>query len=314
MMLQAAVIQRRIFDALSERGTVDRAVLDELGHGQLLSQSELYNDFARAYDLWQICLVIMEKCNHNDREEIAQLWHRIILQELPEAVTPEAQHQLGRKRHDWNVGPVTKEGKFEDGGWISGLRDKIVSIGKEVYSGSSQYVFPVRLLCSELEQITAALSRATGYSTTDLTESWVAGALHDAGVPYDDLFETYAVLVNMVDQSHEQSQPQVLMAFTRLLETWAIRTIKGGDAREVKIFGLRCSPDQISSAKNRLLALRGHSRPELVHRCIEKLEDIEGPGPRQVLAKLEQDRWLQRKITFRGAEPRGGSRLQKLWN
>lgn len=43
---------------------------------RLLAWSELYNEYTRREKLWELCLVIMMHCNHNDVDEITYLWHR----------------------------------------------------------------------------------------------------------------------------------------------------------------------------------------------------------------------------------------------
>ena len=134
--------------------------------------------------------------------------------------------------------------------------------------------------------ITGTLSQTNGY--TKQPSVWVTDALHEAGVPYDELFNTYSGIVNRAtgtNTGHQDNQLQVLMSFTHLLESWVNHTKNSDDSSKRRIFRLQCSQDQILTAQSVLDPLTGmkeQGAKDLVHRTKAKLTQAESSA-KQVL-------------------------------
>lgn len=284
-LLEAAKIQQRVYHEFLERQRAGQPAehlpdVHALGHGELLNYSDLYNDLAKRYQLWELCLVILKQCRHEDRDEIALLWHHILARELPvRAASPEAAEFLDVKRREWRTPPVPHaDDLFEQGGWIARLQRVLVGLGRELYGRGSNYVLPLRMLCAELEQMTAEYAQLA-----ECDHRWVVMTMVKAGVPFDELFDCYAFLMSHADHRHDQHQLQVLSAFTALLVSWTHHASSSlSTSFEKQIFRQRCRApvdglaEQLSALKNRLLALRGgNTHPELVKSCLAKIAQVE---------------------------------------
>ena len=138
--------------------------------GRTPTYSDLYNNWAKPYGLWDLCLVIIANCNHGDREEIASLWRSIILRNVPPPHTAQALQFFRQKHSEWSIlGPPAPPSlsRFEDGDWIQVVAQTIITTGRDVMGGSSGMegrstgAFPLSMLCSDLEQLTAIMNLAT---------------------------------------------------------------------------------------------------------------------------------------------------------
>jgi nuclear pore complex protein Nup155 len=129
----------------------------------LVPVSELYNDIAAAFGLFEYCLLILHACRHDDLHQIRNLWKNVICEEvLPCATRNETVYNhLQGFVGDIGLGSEVKflsaaeaansVPVFESGDWTKLVEARVVSVGKELYGTGGDYVFPVDYLLSLLE-------------------------------------------------------------------------------------------------------------------------------------------------------------------
>ena len=131
----------------------------------LMNVSELYNEYAFPLNLFDVCLLILETCRHNEYESINTLWKSIICEvRLPCQTNSEAVvdfltrlkqgSMLEEEPIFYGTSTVSTNNdvqQFENGEWITRLRNRVTSIGKEVYGKGADYTFPLDLIVTELE-------------------------------------------------------------------------------------------------------------------------------------------------------------------
>jgi hypothetical protein len=76
---------------------------------------------------------------------------------------------------------------FEDADWVVALKDRIISLGKEVYGDGADFVFPIEFLVSTLEGLRHALVS----SISGRGRPWPLQILVEVGVPFSTCFEAY---------------------------------------------------------------------------------------------------------------------------
>lgn len=81
---------------------------------------------------------------------------------------------------------------FEDGTWVKAVENELFNL-RHLYAPDVDFVFPVRQLCSELEELSGILSQLHGWQSTH----WVVDAMIKAGIPFDKLYYEYSLLVKM---------------------------------------------------------------------------------------------------------------------
>jgi len=225
-LLDVAGIQTRVLAALRLRGGEEGVDLERISQ-RLLNVSEMYNDYAGPCGLYELCLVILKCCRHDDEETIRILWRTIIAKELGESDHDEAKILLGMLRKGTPL--EEQEGNlhvnrvlFEDGEWIGALKEKIVGIGRELYGEDADYTFPVPFLVRELERLRRAyesLKHAPDYSFSP----WPLQCFVDVGVSYAFILESYSDLLEALERdagSHPAKKIQYLASIAEVLKHW----------------------------------------------------------------------------------------------
>jgi len=164
--LDVATIQKRILTTIaqSQDADLEHAKMDALKF-TLVNISDLYNDYACPLNLFDVCLLILETCRRNDLDTINVLWKSIICEEI-----------LPCQTHSYSVvnfltrlkqGSLLEEEAiaygdeaandlqmFETGEWLHRLRNRVTSLGKELFGKGADYTFPMDLIVRELEGMT----------------------------------------------------------------------------------------------------------------------------------------------------------------
>jgi len=151
--LDIACLQQRIVSAVIENDLSPRNQIDL--ETRLLGVSELYNSYAGPLGLYEICLFIIQTCKRKDPTTIETLWRSILSKELAmSAKSSAAQNVLKRLRDGTPLSDMQEMNTseyFEDGKWISRIKEIVVTTGKELYGRGADYTFPLFLLASTLE-------------------------------------------------------------------------------------------------------------------------------------------------------------------
>lgn len=162
--LDVATLQRRVLTTVeqSENLNLESANKEALSF-TLVNVSDIYNDYASPLNLFDVCLLILETCQHNQPDTINTLWKSILCEELlPCETNSESVLDFLRSLKAGSVlenetiayGDGNNGGnlqQFENGEWIPRLRNRITELGKEIYGKGADYTFPVDLILNELE-------------------------------------------------------------------------------------------------------------------------------------------------------------------
>ena len=160
--LEVAAIQQNILTIMeqSQNTNLDEEKMDKLSFS-LVSVSDLYNEYAAPFTLFDICLKIINTCHQNDSGNIATLWMSILCEELLPCQTHcqaafEFLSQLKGSsliQEDIVFGECSDDAiqQFDNGSWIPRLQARVIEVGKNLYGNDSNYTFPLDLLLETLE-------------------------------------------------------------------------------------------------------------------------------------------------------------------
>ncbi len=167
--IDVAKLQSRVLSAImcsKNASQMDKAMLETLT-STLVSVSDLYNDYAAPLALYDLCLAIMQTCNCDDISLITTLWKSILCEELLPCRTKSREVQsfvnalqrgsmMEEERIVLTDANITNEdGKslmlFEDGMWISSMKNRIINLGKEFQGNGGDFVFPIDFVVEQLE-------------------------------------------------------------------------------------------------------------------------------------------------------------------
>jgi len=250
-LLEVAGIQVRILAALTS--TPNNYDIVTPLKNQLISVSELFNDYAGPNGLYELCLSIMKCCNHRDTSTIETLWRSLLAVEVGECRGSDtdtgpltanrnfeessARAFLDRLRRGTpleTVGASATGGNkvvvFEEGEWLGVLKEKIVRIGRELYAagGGGEFVFPVAFLVKEMEGLWQAY-KSVNSSAADRTKQlgtaapWPVQCMVEVGVPYSVILESYTDLLDELERevgAHPMKRVQYLASVAELLKHW----------------------------------------------------------------------------------------------
>jgi len=161
-LLDVSTIQKRVLTTISQSQEVnlDEAAMDDLAF-TLLNVSILYNEYACKFNLFDVCLLILETCRTKEVSSITCLWKSIICEEvLPCSTNSEAvvEFLTALKQGSMLEEETIVFGSsgnniqlFEAGEWIPRLRNRVTLLGKELFGKGADYTFPLDLLVNELE-------------------------------------------------------------------------------------------------------------------------------------------------------------------
>jgi len=194
----------------------------------LINVSVLYNEFAAPFALFDLCLLILQTCGYNDNSTIITLWRSILCEEiLPCRTSSGEAHrflsilQRGSMSEEDSVvltcdDVASEDGNslmsFEDGKWVTSLKDRVISLGKELYGKGADYALPLEFLAKSLE----GLQRVQMKSSDDRSTAWALNTLIEAGASFTSILDAYnSVMETELDPgmrlTHLSSVSEVLM-------------------------------------------------------------------------------------------------------
>jgi len=270
----------------------------------LIDVTVLFNEFAEPLALFDLCLLILQTCDHNDTSMITTLWRSILCEEvLPCKTSSVEAHrflsllQKGSMSEEDSVvltsDDVTREDgnslmAFEDGKWVTSLKNRVISLGKELYGKGADYAIPLEFLTESLE----GLQRVQMKSPDNRSTAWVLNTLIEAGASYASILDAYNSVMATQDKeldpvtrlTHLSSVSEVLMqwvssAFSKSSGQSGRGMLNGpGRAEESsRIQLIRCSGmlfQQIDAYKAVLESLIGCNNDDTV-RVLAQLSDVE---------------------------------------
>jgi nuclear pore complex protein Nup155 len=164
--LDVATIQKRILTTISQsqNSDLEPAKIDALKF-TLVNISDLYNDYACPLNLFDVCLLIFETCRRNDFDTINMLWKSIICEEILPCQTNSDSvvdfltrlkqgSLLEEEAIVYSDGAANDLQPFETGEWIPRLRNRVTTLGKELFGKGADYTFPIDLVVRQLEGTT----------------------------------------------------------------------------------------------------------------------------------------------------------------
>jgi len=204
--LDVATIQKRVLTTISQSQDtgLEQAKIDALKF-TLVNISDLYNDYACPLNLFDVCLLILETCRRNDLDTINVLWKSIICEEVLPCQTNSYSvvnfltrlkqgSLLEEEAIAFGYEAANDLQMFETGEWLHRLRNRVTSLGKELFGKGADYTFPMDLIVRELEGL-----RQTFDETREgdhLSQPWPAQTMLDVGVPFFMLHDSYSLQMN----------------------------------------------------------------------------------------------------------------------
>lgn len=157
-------------------------------NSRLFSISDLYNQFAWPYQLWETCLIIMYTANHEcPRNLVDKIWNNILNQER-------------RQMRGQTFAAVT-----------SSLSRKVELVAKS--TSLSLKVFPIETVCELLEQVSFEMKGREGFNGT-----WVVQLLGACGVSLNTLFDLYHHFLVSTDDRSKHLHFSLPLRF--VVESW----------------------------------------------------------------------------------------------
>lgn len=233
--LDVATIQKRVLTTISQSQDVnlEEAKMDALIF-TLLDVSSIYNEYAAPLNLFDVVLLILETCRQRETATIATLWKSIICEEVLPCSTSFSSVvdfltilKQGSLLEEETIVLGTDGGgtiqEFENGEWIPRLRNRVASLGKELFGKGADYTFPLDLIVRELEGLRQVYNQ-TRQEDDHASQPWPAQAILDAGVPFYMLLESLDSLeMNSFSAAggvDNATQLQWLRPISELLELW----------------------------------------------------------------------------------------------
>ena len=160
-IIEVALLQKRTIAYLESKGVQYEDIL-RIKH-TILSLTDLYNDFAVPYYLYDLCLLIIHACGYEDQEIISTLWKSIICEEILPCKTNNrdvsefleilksgsmlVEEEVTLIEQDMERQVASSLKWFEQGEWIPSLKGRIASLGKEL---NSNVTFPLAWIVDTL--------------------------------------------------------------------------------------------------------------------------------------------------------------------
>ncbi|KAH8054728.1 hypothetical protein JL722_8675 [Aureococcus anophagefferens] len=168
---------------------------------RLVGVSELYNDVASRYGMWDLCLVTLKVCGHDDEPLAVKLWTSLLRRLVPRrARDASAQARLGDAgfwaapgngdgdEPYWDDGRAASGAFFEDRTWLRPLCDAVASLGASSPTTTASWATRARTTravdarsalvgaardASDLEKLHALANAA------DVLDAWATAAAND---------------------------------------------------------------------------------------------------------------------------------------
>jgi hypothetical protein len=78
---------------------------------------------------------------------------------------------------------------FDNGEWIPRLRNRVATLGAELYGKGADYTLPIDLIVYALEGLRQAYNGI--HKENNLSEPWPIETMLSVGIPFDALFQSY---------------------------------------------------------------------------------------------------------------------------
>jgi len=233
--LDVANLQRRVLNGAGEADSLDAAGLDRL-RNSLVNATNLYNDYAAPLSLYDLCLLLMRTCNLNEPDHVATLWRSILSEEVLPCQTRSGPVRAflnemaggGMVQDDCDLLGDGDAGDpsvtlFEDGKWIPRLKDRVISVGRELYGKGADYTFPLQLLVNSLEGLRFVYGSCSSASSDAL--SWPLSVFLKVGVQYSPLLEAYDSAVSFpvgggIGREDPERRVMQLASVSEVLTQW----------------------------------------------------------------------------------------------
>lgn len=239
--LDIAKIQQRVLTTVDQSQNVDMESdkVDALRF-QLVSVSDLYNDYTCPLNLFDVCLLILNTCHYNNSDNIETLWKSVICEEILPCQTTSAiavsfltQLKQGSTLEEETVMLSGDYGNnlqsFDNGEWIPRLRNRVTALGKELYGKGADYTVPLDLIVQALEGLRQAYSEI--HKENKMSLSWPIETMLNVGVPFDSLYQSYDSLYVELDGTNETAlRIHWLEGIHELLNMWVNEAFSNYDS------------------------------------------------------------------------------------
>ena len=160
----------------------------------------MFNDYTGPLNFCDECLLLIMTCRQDIPDKIDILWRSIICEEVLPCRTdsrPVADFLTDLKRGSLtenepvvlgDAGPDVSS-KFEEGGWTANLKNRVASLGSDLYGRGANFAFPLDLVLGTLEGLRRLHVGASDGG--DRSRPWPAQSVLDAGVPYYEIMASY---------------------------------------------------------------------------------------------------------------------------
>ncbi len=300
--IDVAKIQTRILSTIMSSSNAKNVDVDQIDalRTTLIDISMLYNDFAAPLGLYDICLAILQTCKHDDSSTINKLWRSILCEELLPCRTNSkaVQDFLANLQRDSMLEEesvilsrtsVIKENgealmSFEDGDWITNIKSRVVSLGKELHGHGTDFVFPLNFVAECLEGLRRIFNESVGTPS----DHWPIKVLVESGAPFASILEAYhSIFSGQSGNSNALLKLYELSNIGEVLKLWlsASKSSASGSPNTVSVNVSNGNKAQLSRYSNGILAQIDKYKAELeslvgcnsdeVSRCYALFNDIE---------------------------------------
>ena len=258
--LDIAKIQQRVLTTIDQSQNVDLESdkVDALRF-KLVSVSDLYNDYTCPLNLFDVCLLILNTCHYNDRDNIETLWKSVICEEILPCQTTSAlaisfltQLKQGSTLEEETVMQSGDYGNnlqsFDNGEWMPRLRNRVSTLGKELYDKGADYTVPLDLIVQALEGLRQAYSEI--HKEKKLSQPWPIETMVNVGVSFDALYQSYDSLYLEVDGTIDATiRLHWLASIHELLKMWVNEAFSNYDSSAINQ-GSNASSQLAQAVKN----------------------------------------------------------------
>jgi len=250
-ILSIAKLQCRILNTIdSTIYEIDEEDMKALEY-TLLSASDLYNRFANAYDMYEICLLLIHACQFPNPDIIKESWKRLVCSKIFPCCTRNI--NIFQSLEIFREGFVTENQRlalldtessgedpiFENGSWTSNVEEIVVRLGRQIVGNGVDFVFPVEFLGGCLEELRRTNELANVTNEQIPNQEWTFSVLIAVGLPFRVAFDTlYKIIENEnrgtlggLDSSSHLTNLQALVS---MLESF-IRGAKDGRLRDQNV-------------------------------------------------------------------------------
>jgi len=207
---------------------------------QLIDVSSLYSDICLFYNMFDLCLHILFISHEADVELINDLWSAYIYSELPKeskfAVVKE--YLNFKKNHIESLGAIQnsennfihtdryKGINFESTQWFASFLQCVKTLILALGPISNSVFFPLKLIVSEFEQITAILATCENNNLKQ-QKFEIIHFFDELEVSFHDMQEVYFVVLGECAKRTAIEQLQVISSISVILRLWLEKTKRG---------------------------------------------------------------------------------------